>query len=52
MNVGMITWDQAGQIYPIRLLATILAEAGHNIKILLPYSLEDKDTDPNDPQVI
>jgi len=41
MNITLITWDYTTQIYSTRLLATILKNHGHSIRIVLAISYLD-----------
>lgn len=47
----MISWDNTTQIYPIRVLSTILSKQGHKIKIILAISYLEKLNDLNNPDI-
>lgn len=52
MNIAMISWDRSGQIYPVRLLFTILADKGHQVRIILATSWMEQLSDIVDSPLI
>jgi anaerobic magnesium-protoporphyrin IX monomethyl ester cyclase len=51
VRVALLGWDVTGQLYPVRMLATLAQNAGHQVQILLP-AWQARMSDLDDPDLV
>ncbi|MBU0514580.1 MAG: cobalamin B12-binding domain-containing protein [Proteobacteria bacterium] len=51
MRVALLGWDVTGQLHPVRILATLIQDAGHEVKIVVP-AWQARMADLDDPALV